>query len=166
MLLCVLLLVACSNKVVLPEGASLNIAIVGEIPNVHNDKIQFESFSMEEISQDLSKISQNYDAVMITSTVFEEASDDKYIDMYKSLKIPTIFFDSSKRHFPFLTTNITYSSSSSSLDNGSHSTIYLYDANNDEENTWYFHLNKDKNINILYSDLFQKSMNYRKFLLC
>lgn len=157
MLLCVLLLIACSNKVVLPEGASLNIAIVGEIPNVHNDKIQFESFSMEEISQDLSKISQNYDAVMITSTVFEEASDDKYIDMYKSLEIPTVFFDSSKRHFPFLTTNTTYNSSSfDSLDNGSHSTIYLYDTNNDEENTWSFYLNKDKNIDILYSDLFNK----------
>ena len=157
MLLCVLLLVACSNKVMLPEGASLNIAIVGEIPDVQNDKIQFESFSMEEINQDLTKVSQNYDAVMITSTVFEEASDDKYIDMYKSLEIPTVFLDSSKRHFPFLTPKITYDSSSfDSLDNGSHSTIYLNNANNGEENTWNFHLNKDKNINILYSDLFQK----------
>lgn len=42
------------------------------------------------------------------------------------------------------------------LNNGSHTTIYLSDNAANREDAWYFFLKGEKEIDILYKDIFQK----------
>ncbi|MBM7649708.1 hypothetical protein JOC78_002682 [Bacillus ectoiniformans] len=94
---------------------------------------------------------------MITPTKFEKASEDHLAKVYGELKLPIIFFDSKKRHLPFVREDFTYETANwESLDNGSHTTIYLAGLNKDSEDAWYFYLSDQKNINKLYNDIFKK----------
>ncbi|MCL1700938.1 amino acid oxidase [Lysinibacillus sp. Bpr_S20] len=152
-----LLLAACSNDEVKYDGAPLKIAIVGDIPELKNEKIHFEPISLDEFSEDTMHISTNFDAVMITPVMFEEASDDRFVKVYKNSKMPIIFFDSAKRHLPFTNDGLTYETAHrEALNNGSHTTIYLSDNAANREDAWYFFLKGEKEIDILYKDIFQK----------
>ncbi|MCP1144598.1 amino acid oxidase [Lysinibacillus endophyticus] len=139
------------------DGAPLNIAVIGNIPELKNEKIHFESLSLEKVNEDISKLPTNLDAIMLTPNVFEAASDDKYIEVYKGLELPIIFFDSNKRHYPFVNEGLTYETANFDvLDNGSHTTIYLHNINANKFETWYFYLNDKKDINALYTEVFEK----------
>ncbi|MFJ7734681.1 amino acid oxidase [Lysinibacillus sp. NPDC097231] len=152
-----LLLVACSNDEVKYGGAPLKIAVIGDIPELINEKIHFEPISLDEFSEDTLHISTNFDAVMITPVMFEEASDDRFIKVYKNSKMPIIFFDSTKRHFPFTRDGLTYETPHwEELNNGSHTTIYLSDNDANREEAWYFYLKDEKELDILYKEIFQK----------
>ncbi|MEY9977676.1 amino acid oxidase [Lysinibacillus sp. RC79] len=152
-----LLLVACSNDEVKYDGAPLKIAIVGDIPELNNEKIHFEPISLDEFSEDTLHISTNFDAVMITPVMFEEASDDRFVNVYNNSKMPIIFFDSTKRHFPFTREGATYETAHwESLNNGSNTTIYLSDNDANSEDAWYFYLKGEKELDILYKEIFQK----------
>jgi len=151
------LLVACSNDEVKYDGAPLKIAVVGDIPELHNEKIHFEPISLDEFSEDTLTISTNFDAVMITPAMFGEASDDRFVKVYKNSKMPIIFFDSRKRNLPFTNEGLTYETAHwEALNNGSHTTIYISDIDANREDAWYFYLKDEKKINILYKDVFQK----------
>ncbi|TMU83545.1 amino acid oxidase [Bacillus sp. BHET2] len=152
-----LFLVACSNEEVQYEGAPLNIAVIGDIPELKNENIHFELFSLKELNEDTSNFRSNYNAIMITPSVFEEASDDKFVKTYKGLETPIIFFDSNKRHFPFVSEGVTYETANfDSLDNGSHTTIYINDVNTNKEDAWFFYLDDKNNVDVLYKDIFKK----------
>lgn len=139
------------------DGAPLNIAVIGDVPDVNNEKIHFESLLLEKLSEDTSSISKNFDAIMITPKVFEAASNDKFAEIYKGLETPIIFFNSNKRHFPFVNEGLTFETAHfDSLDNGSHTTIYLNDINADKDETWYFYLDDKNKLDILYTDIFNK----------
>lgn len=134
LILSLLLLVACSNDEVKYDGAPLKIAVVGDIPELNNEKIHFEPISLDEFSEDTLHISTNFNAVMITPVIFEEASDDRFVEVYKNSKMPFIFFDSTKRHFPFTREGLTYETAHwEALNNGSHTTIYLTDNDANRE---------------------------------
>lgn len=148
-----LLLGACSNNEVKYDGTPLKIAVVGDIPELNNEKIHFEPITLDEFSEG----TLNFDAVMITPMMFEEASDDRFTQVYDNSKIPIIFLDSTKRHFPFTREGITYETAHwESLNNGSHTTIYLPNNNANREDTWYFYLKDEKELDILYKEIFQK----------
>lgn len=156
-ILSLLLLVACSDDEDKYDGAPLKIAVVGDIPELNNEKIHFESISLDEFSEDPLHISANFDAVMITPAIFEAASDDKFVEVYKNSTLPIIFFDSSKRHYPFTRGGATYETAHwDSLNNGSHTTIYLSDIDTNSEDAWYFYLKDEKELDILYKEIFQK----------
>jgi len=151
-----LLLFACSNDDVKYDGARLKIAVAGDIPEINNEKIHFESISLDEFREDALHISTNFDAVMITPVMFEEASEDRLVKVYNNSKMPIIFFDSTKRHFPFTKVGVSYETAHwESLNNGSHTTIYLSDNHANREDTWYFYLG-EKELDILYKEIFQK----------
>jgi len=155
--LSLLLLVACSNDDVKYDGARLKIAVAGDIPEINNEKIHFESISLDEFREDALHISTNFDAVMITPVMFEEASEDRLVKVYNNSKMPIIFFDSTKRHFPFTKEGVSYETAHwESLNNGSHTTIYLSDNHANREDTWYFYLKGEKEIDILYKEIFQR----------
>ncbi|MFJ8099203.1 MULTISPECIES: amino acid oxidase [unclassified Lysinibacillus] len=157
LILSLLLLVACSNDEVKYDGAPLKIAVVGDIPELNNEKIHFEPISLDDFSEDTLHISTNFDAVMITPVMFEEASDDRFVKVYNNSKMPIIFFDSTKRHFPFTREGVTYETAHwESLNNRSHTTIYLSDNDANREDAWYFYLKGEKELDILYKDIFQK----------
>ncbi|MEL5989514.1 amino acid oxidase [Kurthia gibsonii] len=157
LIISLLLLVACSNDEVKYDGVPLKIAVIGDIPELNNEKIQFEQILLDEFSEDTLRISTNFDAVMITPVMFEEASDDRFIKVYDNSKMPIIFFDSTKRHFPFTREGTTFKTAHwESLNNGSHTTIYLSDIDANREDAWYFYLKDEKELDILYKEIFQK----------
>ena len=157
LILSLLFLVACSNDEVKYDGAPLKIAVVGDIPKLNNEKIHFEPISLNKLSEDTLHISTNFDAVMITPVMFDEASEDRFVKVYNNSKIPIIFFDSTKRHFPFTREGLTYETAHwESLNNGSHTTIYLSDVDANREYAWYFYLKDEKELDTLYKEIFQK----------
>lgn len=155
--MCILFLVACSNEEVRYDGMPLNIAVIGDIPELKNEKIHFELLSLKKLSEDTSNISKTYNAIMITPLAFEAASDDKYVEVYKGLETPIIFFNSKKRHYPFVNEGVTYETANFDvLDNGSHTTIYIHDVKMNKEDAWFFYLNDNKDVYVLYTDIFKK----------
>ncbi|TDY05536.1 UNVERIFIED_CONTAM: hypothetical protein BJ099_10618 [Lysinibacillus xylanilyticus] len=157
LILSLLFLVACSNDEVKYDGAPLKIAVVGDIPKLNNEKIHFQPISLNEFSEDTLHISTNFDAVIITPVMFDEASEDRFVKVYNNSKIPIIFFDSTKRHFPFTREGLTYETAHwESLNNGSHTTIYLSDVDANREDAWYFYLKDEKELDTLYKEIFQK----------
>lgn len=156
-ILFILNLSACSKEEVKYDGEPLKIAVIGDLPELNNEKIHFESISLKELSEDTVQISTNYDAIMITPLMFEEASNDRFVEVYNNTKIPFIFFDSEKTDLPFTNGGLTYESARwESLKNGSHTTIYLSDINANREDAWYFYLNDKKELDVLYKEIFEK----------
>ncbi|MGG0645049.1 amino acid oxidase [Sporosarcina gallistercoris] len=162
MIIGLLLLVSCSTQQeVNYDGASLKIAVIGDIPELNNEKITFEAITLDEFSEKNMESTSTWNAVMITPSIFEKASDDFYIEMYNNSNLPIIFFDSPKRHLPFVNEDVTYQTAHwKSMDNGSHTTIYhhsyLADSEENKEDAWYFYLKDEKNINKLYQEVFKK----------
>ena len=156
-ILFLLTLSACSNDEVKYDGEPLKIAVIGDIPELNNEKIHFEPISLDEFGEDTAHISTNFDAVMITPVMFEEASNDKFVEVYNNSKIPIIFFDSPKRHFPFTRAGATYETAHwESLNDGSHTTIYLSDIGANREEAWYFQLKDEKELDVFYKAIFEK----------
>lgn len=153
----VLCLVACSNEDISYKGRNLMIGVIGETPKLENENIQFEQLTLEAFSEETDKIAQKYDAVMITPEQFEAASQDIYVEIYENSQMPIIFFNSNKRHYPFTRGGLTYEEAGfESLDNGSHTTVYLSTLNENREDVWFFYLENEKQMNKLYTELFQR----------
>ena len=156
-----LFLFACSNDEVQYQnynGAPLKIAIVGDIPTVNTDKIEFETIPIEVVKEDISRISNDFDALFIMPVAFTEASKDQYVQMYKDLTIPTIFMNSEKRHFPFVNEGMDYETAPE-LDYPNYATAYLYTGGEENrEDIWHFKLFNDKindnNIQATYVEIF------------
>lgn len=151
------ILSACSNENVRYEGASLSIAVIGDIPDIHSEQLDFKQVPLETFKDDSKKISKQFDGVLITPSMFEKASNDSLIAVYQDLEIPIVFFDSEKRHLPFLNDGITYETAdSTTLQNGAHTTVYMPHLNQNSGDVWYFYLNNDKNVDNLYKEIFEK----------
>lgn len=145
LLLTVLLLTACASNEY--DGAPLTIAVIGDMPDIDNEHITFVPSSLQKWTVDA-------DAVMITKSAFDEASDDRYIDTYKNSDVPIIFFDSPKRHFPFVNEGLTYSEEHrEALIDGSHTTVYSFDKDTATEYASYFFVEDDEQA--MYARLFE-----------
>lgn len=155
--LAILFLAACDNNEVQYNGKLLNIAVIGESPELENKRILFEQLSVEQIKEDTSNVAKKFDAIMVTPESFEAASDDTYIDSYQNSEMPIIFFNSNKRHLPFVRAGVTYETVDfDALDNGSHTTIYLYNLSEEKDDAWFFYLDDQSDLNKLYTEVFQK----------
>ena len=157
-----LMLSACSNQEGKYQGAELDIGVVGELSNDHLDKmidVGNHNLMLTTMStmQEVEDNWHSFDAIMIMPDAFEEASNDKYISLYEAMEIPVVFFDSEKRHYPFVNEGMTYSSAHwDALVNGSHSTIYLRNSEDNHEDAWYFYLNEENELDKLLKELFEK----------
>ncbi|MFD2868457.1 amino acid oxidase [Kurthia populi] len=157
LMLGLIMLAACSQKNVSYEGTPLKIAVIGEIPEYDNDRVTFEEISLEKFKEDSAHIAKNYNAVMITPLAFDKASKDTYSAVYHKANMPIIFFDSKKRHYPFVEKGMSYASASSdSFNDGSHTTLYVSDAKTNEEEIWTFPLENDDDLPALYTSIFEK----------
>lgn len=144
-----LLLSACTDNSSVRDvydGKSLNIGYLGDKPDFEVEDVKFEEIQINEIDPNKYKenakyLSEEYDALWVTPSMFDELSDDQYATFFRELNIPTAFIDSNKRHYPFVTKDLSYDTSFD-LDNGSHSTLYLnYGGVDDREEAWFFYLN-------------------------
>lgn len=161
MIISLLVLVACSDQNVKYEGAPLKIAVIGDVPEINNEKITFETITLVEFSEKEWDEESGFDAVMVTPSMFEEASDDRFVEVYNNSMLPFIFFDSPKRHLPFVNDNITYKTAQwESLNNGSHTTIYLNghvaESVESKQDAWYFYSKDEKMIKKLYEEVLRK----------
>ena len=154
-----LVIAGCSNMEVEYEGAPLHIAVLGDALEASNENIHFEEISIDEFTEDVFDPS-TFDAVMITPSMFNEASDDRFVDLYRSSTIPVVFFDSEKRHITFTNDGLIYETGDEDLlNNGSHTTIYLYNKSSNHEDAWYFYLEDENEMDVLYKNIFEQIAN-------
>ena len=156
LLLSLVLLAACSTSDAKYSGDPLKIAVIGEIPEFKNKDILVAPLSLDTFSKNPLHISEKFDAVMLSEDVFEAASNDKFVDVYKNSEIPIVFLNSSKGHYPFVNEDITYETAHDSLSNGSHTTVYLHDDHDNKDDAWFFYLEDKKKEEVLYTNLFKK----------
>ena len=94
---------------------------------------------------------------MITPVMFEEASNDRFVKVYNNSKILIIFFNSKIRNLPLTNEGLPYETARwESLNNDSHTTIYFSDNDANREETWYFQLKDEKELDDLYKAIFEK----------
>lgn len=157
-----LLLSACSGQDAKYEGAELDIGIIGKISDeqveemlvVGNNNLMLTTMStMEEVEDNF----HLFDAILIMPGAFEEASNDKYLALYEEMETPVIFFDSEKRHFPFVNEGVTYETAYwDTLVDGSHSTLYVSNVEENRSDAWHFYLENEKELDKLLKELFDK----------
>jgi hypothetical protein len=95
------LLSACKTNNVIDEpyeGVPLKIAIVGEVPKVREEQINFNKFSLDELQNINAGM---YDAVFIMEDHLPAASNQNYVDIYKEKKVPFFFVGSKADTIPF-----------------------------------------------------------------
>ena len=86
------------------EGGSLQIAVVGEAPDVKEEQIKFTEIPLEELTIEGIKA---YDAVFIMENQLSEAAEDQYADLYLDSPIP-IFFMGTDNYVPFVEKELAY----------------------------------------------------------
>lgn len=140
-------LVGCDTKTMNSEiyqGQELIIAVVGDLPEIREENIDFESVSLEEISTNIEQISNKFDALFIMSEFFSIADDDKYINTYQDLTIPTFFIGTTKAHLPFVTEHIRYETAPEVSEELYAAGYLYYDLENGPKvDTWRYYLNQD-----------------------
>lgn len=116
--------------------------------------MRFTSISFDEL-EDYTKLSSNYDAVIIMKEHLEEAAEGKYAKVYRNADIPFFFIESTKSHIPFVVEELSYEDVSD-INNGMYATGYLPSDKGDR--TWGYGLYNDKvnesNIKNAYSWIF------------
>lgn len=154
LMLALISIIVCNNiKFEKYNGKNLTIAVIGEVPNVREDIIEFNKIEFDDLEED---ISSKYDAVFITKDNLLEASQSKYASLYKECKIPIFFIESKKGHIPFTNEELSYEDVPQ-LSNPPSYVVGLFN-NNDEliykEYGLYNDVENQKNIEDVYSRMF------------
>lgn len=120
------------------EGEKLNIGIVGETPEINENKnvINFKKISLEGINRlDL----KSYDAVIISKDYLSKAANKKYKDTYLNGQIPFFFVESKGSILPFVDNSLTYKQYADRVnDTQSYIVGVLGNPNGDNYNTWQY----------------------------
>ncbi|WP_449600540.1 hypothetical protein [Paenibacillus sp. Marseille-Q9583] len=138
------------------SGKSLFIGVVGEVPKIREEHVHFTSISFEAL-EDYSKLSSQYDAVVITKEHLKEADDNKYVKVYTNAGIPFFFIGATKSFMPFVLEDVSYDHYSlTNFNNDMYVTGYLQTG--ETYRTWGYGLYNDKvnepNIKDVYSRMF------------
>ncbi|MEH7380260.1 hypothetical protein V7138_07245 [Bacillus sp. JJ1533] len=137
------------------EGKSLEIAVVGERPEVKEEQVTFSEISFEQLT---GENIGSYDAVFITEKNLPQASESKYANTYLDSMIP-FFFISANSHIPF-TVRETEFNESWTWTAGNNYAVGVLTSNEDKLlKSWGFGLYNDKktdeNIKQVYSLIFE-----------
>ncbi|OMD39067.1 hypothetical protein [Paenibacillus odorifer] len=138
------------------SGKGLYVGVVGEVPKVREDQIHFTSISFDEL-EDYTKLSSNYDAVIIMKEHLQEADDNKYVKVYTKAGIPFFFIGATKSFMPFVLEDVSYEHSSlTNFNNNMYVTGYFH--NGEKFRSWEYGIYNDKvnepNIKSVYSQMF------------
>lgn len=80
------------------QGRDLNVAIVGDVPNVLESNVYFQQIELADL---LDMDFSSFDGIFITEDHLRDASNPKYTSTYHKIEKP-IFFVGSSSHLPFL----------------------------------------------------------------
>ncbi|TKD70783.1 hypothetical protein [Pseudalkalibacillus hwajinpoensis] len=89
------------------DGSDLEVAVIGDIPNLNEEKVKFTNITFEEMEK-LKPKPEEIDAVIITKENLIKASQGKYAKVYKNTNIPFFFIESSKSYVPFVYEKYSY----------------------------------------------------------
>ncbi|MDE5413193.1 hypothetical protein [Alkalihalobacterium chitinilyticum] len=144
-----ILLMACSGRPLTDapileleqyEGRPLHIAVIGELPSVREQHIQFSTIQFTDL---LERKLEIYDAVFITKEHLNEASEDQYANVYMETQIPFFFIDASKSYYSFIEKDFSYEENLDLKDISNHYIIGLQATEEAEFTYWYFGLYDD-----------------------
>ncbi|MEF2965885.1 hypothetical protein V3851_08595 [Paenibacillus sp. M1] len=132
-----------STKFDLYEGKSLNIAVIGEPPQVREKEVNFNKILFD----DLNKVDlEDYDAVFVMRENLYQASESHYADIYSNSPIP-FFFISTTSHIPFTNKDIEYGESWGWSPGNSYAVGVHKSNEEDTLKSWGFGLYNDKKTN-------------------
>ncbi|MGV2619722.1 UNVERIFIED_CONTAM: hypothetical protein N8J90_00985 [Halobacillus marinus] len=145
------LLAACSEA----EGTEpWKAAVIGKLPDFSDETVDFSSYSLKEWTEDGS-LSDQYDALFVMPDQFAEASQDKYVSMFKESSVPVVFVKSEKRHLPFVTEGMDYEATPDAAKADYFATIYEWTGGEENrEDVWYIEDTEDDSAN--YQHLLEK----------
>lgn len=92
---------ACQSKEFNAEyKKKLNIAVIGEIPDIASDDIEFTKIKFKEIENN----EFYYDAIFVMKNYLSEAAQDKNIKRFRNSSKPIFFIGTKASYFPFIET--------------------------------------------------------------
>ncbi|MEA3320685.1 MAG: lysozyme inhibitor LprI family protein [Bacillota bacterium] len=156
LLVLVFTLTACSQDPVfnLYEGKTLDIAVVGEPPEVKEDQVTFTEISFDEMTpEELT----SYDAVFIRENNLSKAAEDQFADVYSVSTIP-FYFIGTDNFVPFTEKDLEYDTTSEWTAGVSYTVGVLISHEDDTLKHWGFGLHNDikndEHLKEMYSRIF------------
>lgn len=146
----------CSNntnyKAEVYNGPRLRIGVIGSIPEVRENQIEFETIEFETLAK--KSLDFSYDAIFITEENLVEASKAQYAPIYKESLIPFYFIGNEKFDSVFIIEDLSYEDVPDSKD-GSYITGIFYIKNEFIGYGLYNNTKNTKNIKATYSQVFE-----------
>ncbi|WP_404468392.1 hypothetical protein [Sutcliffiella horikoshii] len=156
LLVLVFALTACKQNSVFKsyEGRTLDIAVVGEPPEVKEEQVIFTEISFDEMTpEDLT----SYDAVFIRENNLSEAAADQFADVYSDSNIP-FYFIGTDNFVPFTEKDLEYDNTSEWTAGMSYAVGVLTSKEDDTLKHWGFGLHNDiksdEHLKAMYSRIF------------
>lgn len=134
------------------DGTYLNIGVIGEQPDLHENNVKFSTLSFEEL-EDTNRVSSKFDAVFITKDKLKQADEEKYVKVYQKLDVPTFFLETTKGFLPFVVEDLTYANANE-LEH-SYASGYLQ-GKKDHYRYWEYGLNNDQKNNQIIKDVYSQ----------
>ncbi|OZI10484.1 hypothetical protein CEW92_16460 [Bacillaceae bacterium SAS-127] len=130
-------LVACTGEKVadpIYEGRNLNIAVIGEFPDVRENNIHFEKITFDSWS------TNNYDAIFISEENLAEAAKIENVQTYKKSDIPVFFLNTKASHIPFMELEhpLSYDEVAKQMNNEQDPIAGLFYVGEEGYNAWTF----------------------------
>lgn len=136
------------------SGKTLTIGIVGDIPEVSEDNVNFIELQLSDIENQ--SITNEYDAIIISKDFFSDAAKPEYASIYKKSKIPFFFIENQKCYTPFIDEKLSYEEAPV-IDRSSYASGFL--CENDTLLFWRYGLYNDVqnslNIRNVYTRIFR-----------
>lgn len=152
-----MILAGCNSNTVnspLYKGKSLNIGIIGNVPQVREENVKFTTITFNELEEGKT-LASKFDAVFIMKEHLSEAADSKYAKVYKEARIPFFFIETKKSYIPFVDEKVSYEDFPE-VESGEYATGYFQEGENIK--SWGFGLYNDKvneaNIKDVYTRIF------------
>ncbi|WP_404346820.1 hypothetical protein LG311_14140 [Sutcliffiella horikoshii] len=156
LLVLVFALTACNQNTVFRsyEGKMLDIAVVGEQPEVKEEQVKFTEISFDEMTtEDLI----SYDAVFIRENNLSKAAADQFADVYSDSNIP-FYFIGTDNFVPFTEKDLDYDNTSEWTAGMSYAVGVHASQENDTLRHWGFGLHNDiksdEHLKAMYSRIF------------
>jgi hypothetical protein len=152
LLILIFVLSACtqSPEFELYEGKELNIAVIGELPEVEEEQVRFNKISFDELANEELG---TYDAIFITEENLPKAAKSQYADVYLNSTIP-FFFIGTDNFVPFTEKDLEYDKTSNW--DGSYAVGVLTSQEDESLKNWGFGLYNDKKTDEHIKDVYSR----------
>lgn len=114
-------------------GKNLDIGVLGTPPEISDEKINFSSVEIEELS--IETVEQ-YDGFFIMEDYLEKAADGPYSDVFEKSDVLFFFIQTEAYYFPFVEDEISYSDYSTRINDEEIYALGYYPGDEENIRTW------------------------------